>query len=121
MKKKILAFLAALAFAVPASAWELGNGISLDNELEAKYAMDAETTSITLESGISVPVWILSANVNADFDLTNLGSNAKGDVYQGIDIGIDYSVSEHMVLEVDSGIDTNGDREDIVVSMTLSF
>ena len=121
MKKYFLALVTALAFAYPAGAWDLGNGISIDNKLEAALNIDKDTTSLTMESGITVPVWILSANVNADWDLKALGSSSTADLYKGLDIGLDYAVGDGVLLELDTGLDTDWNREDITLSMTLSF
>ena len=121
MKKIILAMALAMGLALPAAAWDLGNGISIDNSIEAALNIDKDTTALTMESGITVPVWILSANVNADFDLKSLGSASTADLYKGLDIGLDYAVGNGVLLELDTGLDTDWAREDITLSMTLSF
>jgi hypothetical protein len=121
MKKYILALAIAMGFTLPAYAWDLGNGISLDTEIEAAHNIDKDTTSLTMESGMTVPIWILSANVNADFDIKALGSSSTSDLYQGLDLGLDYNVASGVKLELDTGIDTDWAREDITLSMTVSF
>ena len=121
MKKLILAMAIAMGFALPASAWDLGNGISIDNSIEAALNIDKDTTALTMESGITVPIWVLNANVNADFDLKSLGNASNADLYQGLDIGLDYAVGSNVLLELDTGMDTDWAREDITLSMTLSF
>ncbi len=89
--------------------------------MEAAYNIDTASTTLSMESGMTIPLLWMSANVNADFDLTSFGSSSSADLYQGIDIGVDYVVADNLMLEMDTGIDTNGDRENIVVSMTLSW
>ena len=121
MKKLILAMVVAMGFVLPASAWDLGNGISIDNSIEAGLNIDKDTSTLTMESGMTVPIWILSANVNADFDLEALGSSSTADLYKGLDIGLDYNVASGVLLELDTGMDTDWAREDITLSMTLSF
>jgi len=121
MKKYFLALATAIVFAFPAGAWDIGNGISLDNELKATHNLDTPATTITAQSGITVPLMMMDLTVDADFDLTALGSSSTSDLYQGIDIGLDYDVSDSLVLEMNTGIDTNWAREDITLSMTLSF
>ena len=62
MKKYLLALATALMLPVSAFAFEIGStGISLDNEVETSWSVDNEEYGLTLESGITVPVWILSA------------------------------------------------------------
>ena len=121
MKKLILAMVVAMGFALPASAWDLGNGISIDNSIEAALNIDKDTTALTMESGITVPIWVLNANVNADFDLKSLGNASTADLYQGLDIGLDYAVGSNVLLELDTGMDTDWAREDVTLSMTLTF
>jgi len=121
MKKYLLALVATLGFAGSAAAWDLGGGLSIDSSMEAAYNIDTASTTLTMESGMTIPLLWMSANVNADFDLTSFGSSSSADLYQGIDIGVDYVVADNLMLEMDTGIDTNGDRENIVVSMTLSW
>ena len=73
-------------------------------------------------SGITVPVWILSANVNADFDIEALiEDHHNTDTYKGLDIGVDYSLTSFLMLEVDTGVDNDWEMEDIKLSATLSF
>ena len=121
MKKYLLALATALMLPVSAFAFELGStGISLDNEVETSWSVDNEEYGLTLESGITVPVWILSANVNADFDIKNWIED-EGDMYQGLDIGVDYNVNQWMMLEVDTGMDTDWEMEDVVLSATVKF
>ena len=121
MKKILLAMVIAMGFILPAHAWDLGNGVSIDNKLEAAMNLDKDTSTLTMESGITIPMWVLSANVNADFNLEALGSSSTADLYQGLDIGLDYNVGNGVLLELDTGLDTDWAREDITLSMTLSF
>ena len=121
MKKYLLALATALMLPVSAFSFEIGStGISLDNEVETSWSVDNEEYGLTLESGITVPVWILSANVNADFDIKNWIED-EGDMYQGLDIGVDYNVNQWMMLEVDTGMDTDWEMEDVVLSATVKF
>tara|TARA_Y100000996_G_scaffold415596_1_gene411603 strand:+ start:14265 stop:14636 length:372 start_codon:yes stop_codon:yes gene_type:complete len=123
MNKYLLALVTALMLPLSAAAIEIGNtGISLDNEVEAVWSVDNEDYDLTLESGITVPVWILSANVNADFDIEALiEDHHNTDTYQGLDIGVDYSLTSFLMLEVDTGVDNDWEMEDIKLSATLSF
>ena len=123
MNKYLLALVTALMLPISAAAIEIGNtGISLDNEVEAVWSVDNEDYDLTLESGITVPVWILSANVNADFDIEALiEDHHNTDTYKGLDIGVDYSINQWMMLEVDTGMDTDWEMEDIVLSATVKF
>tara|TARA_A100001011_G_scaffold391708_2_gene477742 strand:- start:1306 stop:1671 length:366 start_codon:yes stop_codon:yes gene_type:complete len=121
MKKYILTIALALAFAYPAGAWDLGNGISIDNEIEAKYNLDTPATTLTMQSGVTLPMLGMDWTVDADFDLNALGSSSTADLYKGLDIGVDYDISNNLVLELDTGMDTDWAREDINLSMTLSF
>tara|TARA_Y100000992_G_C21273909_1_gene498717 strand:- start:5297 stop:5668 length:372 start_codon:yes stop_codon:yes gene_type:complete len=123
MNKYLLALVTALMLPISAAAIEIGNtGISLDNEVEAVWSVDNEDYDLTLESGITVPVWILSANVNADFDIEALiEDHHNTDTYQGLDIGVDYSLTSFLMLEVDTGVDNDWEMEDIKLSATLSF
>ena len=73
MNKYLLALVTALMLPLSAVAIEIGNtGISVDNEIEAVWSVDNEDYDLTLESGVTVPVWIMNANVNADFDIEEL-------------------------------------------------
>ena len=122
MNKYLLALVTALMLPISAAAIEIGNtGISLDNEVEAVWSVDNEDYDLTLESGITVPVWILSANVNADFDIEALIEDEGADTYKGLDIGVDYSLTSFLMLEVDTGVDNDWEMEDIKLSATLSF
>ena len=121
MKKYLLALATALMLPVSAFAFELGNtGISIDNEVESSWSVDNETYGLTLESGVTMPLWILEANVNADFNIKNWIED-EGDMYQGLDLGVDYNVTDFMKLEVDTGLDTDWEMEDVVFSATVSF
>ena len=42
-------------------------------------------------------------------------------MYQGLDIGVDYSINQWMMLEVDTGMDTDWEMEDVVLSATVKF
>ena len=123
MKKLLMALVTALMLPLSAVAIEIGNtGISVDNEIEAVWSVDNEDYDLTLESGITVPVWILSANVNADFDIEALiEDHHNTDTYKGLDIGVDYSLTSFLMLEVDTGVDNDWEMEDIKLSATLSF
>ena len=67
MNKYLLALVTALMLPLSAVAIEIGNtGISVDNEIEAVWSVDNEDYDLTLESGVTVPVWIMNANINAD-------------------------------------------------------
>ena len=122
MNKYLLALVTALMLPLSAVAIEIGNtGISVDNEIEAVWSVDNEDYDLTLESGITVPVWILSANVNADFDIEALIEDEGADTYKGLDIGVDYSLTSFLMLEVDTGVDNDWEMEDIKLSATLSF
>ena len=121
MKKYLLALATALMLPVSAFAFELGNsGISIDNEVESSWSVDNETYGLTLESGVTMPLWILEANVNADFNIKNWIED-EGDMYQGLDLGVDYNVTDFMKLEVDTGLDTDWEMEDVIFSATVSF
>ena len=122
MNKYLLALVTALMLPLSAVAIEIGNtGISVDNEIEAVWSVDNEDYDLTLESGVTVPVWIMSANVNADFDIEALIEDEGADTYKGLDIGIDYSLTSFMMLEVDTGVDNDWEMEDIKLSATFSF
>tara|TARA_B000000565_G_C23462738_1_gene252686 strand:- start:66 stop:476 length:411 start_codon:yes stop_codon:yes gene_type:complete len=122
MKKLLMALVTALMLPLSAVAIEIGNtGISVDNEIEAVWSVDNEDYDLTLESGVTVPVWIMSANVNADFDIEALIEDEGADTYKGLDIGIDYSLTSFMMLEVDTGVDNDWEMEDIKLSATFSF
>ena len=122
MNKYLLALVTALMLPLSAVAIEIGNtGISVDNEIEAVWSVDNEDYDLTLESGVTVPVWIMSANVNADFDIEALIKDEGADTYKGLDIGIDYSLTSFMMLEVDTGVDNDWEMEDIKLSATFSF
>ena len=121
MKKYLLALATALMLPVSAVAFELGStGISIDNSVEASWSVDNEDYDLTLESGVTVPIWVMSGNVNADFNIGNWIED-EGDMYQGLDIGLDYSINQWMMLEVDTGMDTDWEMEDIVLSATINF
>ena len=122
MNKYLLALVTALMLPLSAVAIEIGNtGISVDNEIEAVWSVDNEDYDLTLESGVTVPVWIMSANINADFDIEALIEDEGADTYKGLDIGIDYSLTSFMMLEVDTGVDNDWEMEDIKLSATFSF
>ena len=122
MNKFLLALVAALMLPLSAVAIEIGNtGVSVDNEVEAVWSIDNEDYDLTLESGVTVPVWIMSANVNADFDIEALIKDEGADTYKGLDIGVDYSLTSFMMLEVDTGVDNDWEMEDIKLSATFSF
>lgn len=122
MNKYLLALVTALMLPLSAVAIEIGNtGISVDNEIEAVWSVDNEDYDLTLESGVTVPVWIMNANVNADFDIEALIEDEGADTYKGLDIGIDYSLTSFMMLEVDTGVDNDWEMEDIKLSATFSF
>ena len=122
MNKYLLALVTALMLPLSAVAIEIGNtGISVDNEIEAVWSVDNEDYDLTLESGVTVPVWIMSANVNADFDIEALIEDEGADTYKGLDIGVDYSLTSFLMLEVDTGVDNDWEMEDIKLSATLSF
>ena len=121
MKKYFLTLLFVCASCYPVAAWELSNGISLDNSIKAQYNVDTTTTAVTMESGVTVPVSFLDLSVDADFDLTELSFSDNSDVYQGIDIGLAVSATSNIVLELNTGIDTDWNREDLIASMTWSF
>lgn len=122
MNKYLLALVTALMLPLSAVAIEIGNtGISVDNEIEAVWSVDNEDYDLTLESGVTVPVWIMSANVNADFDIEALIEDEGADTYKGLDIGVDYSLTSFMMLEVDTGVDNDWEMEDIKLSATFSF
>ena len=122
MNKYLLALVTALMLPLSAVAIEIGNtGISVDNEIEAVWSVDNEDYDLTLESGVTVPVWIISANVNADFDIEALIEDEGADTYKGLDIGVDYSLTSFLMLEVDTGVDNDWEMEDIKLSATLSF
>ena len=122
MNKYLLALVTALMLPISAAAIEIGNtGISLDNEVEAVWSVDNEDYDLTLESGVTVPVWIMNANVNADFDIEALIEDEGADTYKGLDIGVDYSLTSFLMLEVDTGVDNDWEMEDIKLSATLSF
>jgi len=122
MNKYLLALVTALMLPLSAVAIEIGNtGISVDNEIEAVWSVDNEDYDLTLESGVTVPVWIMSANVNADFDIEALIEDEGADTYKGLDIGVDYTLSSFLMLEVDTGVDNDWEMEDIKLSATLSF
>lgn len=122
MKKLLMALVTALMLPLSAVAIEIGNtGISVDNEIEAVWSVDNEDYDLTLESGVTVPVWIMSANVNADFDIEALIEDEGADTYKGLDIGVDYSLTSFMMLEVDTGVDNDWEMEDIKLSATFSF
>jgi len=122
MNKYLLALVTALMLPLSAVAIEIGNtGISVDNEIEAVWSVDNEDYDLTLESGVTVPVWIMSANINADFDIEALIEDEGADTYKGLDIGVDYTLSSFLMLEVDTGVDNDWEMEDIKLSATLSF
>ena len=122
MNKYLLALVTALMLPLSAVAIEIGNtGISVDNEIEAVWSVDNEDYDLTLESGVTVPVWIMNANVNADFDIEALIEGEGADTYKGLDIGVDYSLTSFLMLEVDTGVDNDWEMEDIKLSATLSF
>ena len=122
MNKYLLALVTALMLPLSAVAIEIGNtGISVDNEIEAVWSVDNEDYDLTLESGVTVPVWMMSANVNADFDIEALIEDEGADTYKGLDIGVDYSLTSFMMLEVDTGVDNDWEMEDIKLSATFSF
>lgn len=122
MNKYLLALVTALMLPLSAVAIEIGNtGISVDNEVEAVWSVDNEDYDLTLESGVTVPVWIMSANVNADFDIEALIEDEGADTYKGLDIGVDYSLTSFLKLEVDTGVDNDWEMEDIKLSATFSF
>ena len=122
MNKYLLALVTALMLPLSAVAIEIGNtGISVDNEIEAVWSVDNEDYDLTLESGVTVPVWIMSANINADFDIEALIEDEGADTYKGLDIGVDYSLTSFLMLEVDTGVDNDWEMEDIKLSATLSF
>tara|TARA_E500000178_G_C16819610_1_gene660871 strand:- start:440 stop:808 length:369 start_codon:yes stop_codon:yes gene_type:complete len=122
MNKYLLALVTALMLPLSAVAIEIGNtGISVDNEIEAVWSVDNEDYDLTLESGVTVPVWIMSANVNADFDIEALIEDEGADTYKGLDIGVDYSLTSFLKLEVDTGVDNDWEMEDIKLSATFSF
>ena len=122
MNKYLLALVTALMLPLSAVAIEIGNtGISVDNEIEAVWSVDNEDYDLTLESGVTVPVWIMSANVNADFDIEALIVDEGADTYKGLDIGVDYSLTSFLKLEVDTGVDNDWEMEDIKLSATFSF
>ena len=122
MNKYLLALVTALMLPLSAEAIEIGNtGISVDNEIEAVWSVDNEDYDLTLESGVTVPVWIMNANVNADFDIEALIEDEGADTYKGLDIGVDYSLTSFLMLEVDTGVDNDWEMEDIKLSATLSF
>ena len=122
MNKYLFALVTALMLPLSAVAIEIGNtGISVDNEIEAVWSVDNEDYDLTLESGVTVPVWIMSANINADFDIEALIEDEGADTYKGLDIGIDYSLTSFMMLEVDTGVDNDWEMEDIKLSATFSF
>ena len=122
MNKYLLALVTALMLPLSAVAIEIGNtGISVDNEIEAVWSVDNEDYDLTLESGVTVPVWIMSANINADFDIEALIEDEGADTYKGLDIGVDYTLSSFLMLEVDTGVDNDWEMEDIKLSATFSF
>ena len=122
MNKYLLALVTALILPLSAVAIEIGNtGISVDNEIEAVWSVDNEDYDLTLESGVTVPVWIMNANVNADFDIEALIEDEGAYTYKGLDIGVDYSLTSFLMLEVDTGVDNDWEMEDIKLSATLSF
>ena len=121
MKKYFIALLTIAASCSPVAAWELSNGISLDNSIKAQYNVDTTITSLTMESGITVPVSIVDLSVDADFNLAELSFSDNSDVYQGRGIGLAVSAASNIVLELNTGIDTDWDREDLVASVTWSF
>ncbi len=121
MKKLILAVAIAMGISLPAYAWDLGNGMSIDNSMTASYNVDTPATTLVAESGMTVPLLMMDLTVDSDWDLTALGSSSSADFWKGIDIGLDYDISHSVVLELNTGIDTNWNREDVTLSMTLSF
>ena len=123
MNKYLLALVTALMLPLSAVAIEIGNtGISVDNEIEAVWSVDNEDYDLTLESGVTVPVWIMSANINADFDIEALiEDHHNTDTYKGLDISVDYNLTSFLMLELDTGIDNDWEREDIKLSATFSF
>ena len=122
MNKYLLALVTALMLPLSAVAIEIGNtGISVDNEIEAVWSVDNEDYDLTLESGVTVPVWIMNANVNADFDIEALIEDEGADTYKGLDIGVDYSLTSFLMLEVDTGVDNDWEMEDIKLSATFRF
>ena len=115
----IVAFTFGIANTV--QAFELGNsGLSLDNEIETKYNMDSEETTMSLESGMSYSYLALTASIDADFDIKNF-INSEGNTYQGIDLGVDYTVNDWAVVAADTGLDMDNEVEPIVLSITFSF
>ena len=63
---------------------------------------------------------MLSPSIDADMDLLAIGNSSK-EMYQGIDIGLDLQLHEMLLLELDTGIDTDWNRENISLSATLKF
>tara|TARA_B100000902_G_scaffold270347_1_gene256195 strand:- start:2570 stop:2980 length:411 start_codon:yes stop_codon:yes gene_type:complete len=122
MKKLLLAMVTALLLPMSVAAIELGStGITLNNSVEATWSIDNEDYDLTAESGITVPVWVMSASVDADWDLEAMIKDEGGDLYKGIDIGLDYSLTSFLMLELDTGINNDWEREDIKLSATVSF
>ena len=115
MNKTLTAIAIVLGMTGAANAFELGNGLSLDNTVTGEYDVNAE--AFTLEYDMALTYQItpeLDVYVSTSVDLLS-------PVYTGFVVGADYDFNEYVSVFGKVHFDTNTEYDNAFVGIAVTF
>lgn len=114
MKKVLLTSVAALALTSTAALAEISLGpVSLAPAATVEYDIDAESTTLTLETGATYSIVTVSASI--DFDAGNEFDNL------GSTLGASAAIWKNVTGYAEANFDGDFDHTNTVVGVSISF
>ena len=125
--------LAALFAATTAHAVDLAPGVSLDTEIKAWHAVDAETNHITINPEVEWTPNAGALSLSVGTVITAYDSSLTGDAFilfdtlddgsrPNIDLGADYDLGNGAELFAETSWDVdNSDRTEMKVGVSFNF
>ena len=120
MKNILLATAVFLGAASAASAFELGNGLSVGGEVEQSYDFGTEDFSLLFTPEVDFAYAGLALNVSTEFDVLEL-NNAAVDNFHGLDFEATYGVNDYITAFGEISTDKDFEFGDLVVGTRLNF
>ena len=90
--------------------------LGLDSQVKGEYNIDSDSSTITSQVGKTIGLYGFSITADVDFDVMEFS-------YDGMDFKAEYDLLEmnNTSMYISSGLDTNWEREDIILGLEVKF
>ena len=113
---------AAMVAATSASAFDLGNGLSIGGEVETSWTPQADTDAFGLEFTPEAAITFQGLTLSADttIDMLELNNDAV-ETFTGLDFEATYSVTGNLTAFGEVSADADMEFGDITIGTRLNF